>query len=117
MDLDTTLGPARRRPASFEIDEAQEEIYQDRKRLNKDGDARMAWIEAIEQLLPDHTYSGPDIHNYKWTTRAGTWRLFLDTRAFTWVGVEVTGPGGKWRLSDHRVPYVATFLRLVGALE
>jgi hypothetical protein len=35
---------------------------------------------------------------------------------FNAVGVEVTGPRGSWKLSDHRVEYVDAFLRLVGAI-
>lgn len=106
--------PARRRP--FEPTAAQQAIHDDRRRLSGDGEARGAWIESIEALLPGHTCQTDGL-NFKWTTPAGTWKLELDVRMFGGPAITLVGPNGTWKLSDHRVPYVETFLCLVGAIE
>jgi hypothetical protein len=95
-----------------------QETGRDAQLLGRDVDARMMWNNSIEALLPTHTCLGDSGETpHKWTTRLGTWKLQLDARMYQRIGVTVTGPGGTWRLADHRVEYVAAFLRLVGAIE
>jgi hypothetical protein len=111
-----TLGTAWAARRRVEFGPDPQGIWLDAKRLGQDGDARAAWVDSIEALLPAHACMGTDSF-YKWTTRLGTWKLQLDARMFQRIGVSVSGPGGSWELADHQVGYVAAFLRLVGAIR
>jgi hypothetical protein len=90
-----------------------DEINADRKRLASQ-EERGEWVDAITDLLPPHAMSTGGLA-YKWTTPLGSWRLEINTG---WGGpwVIVKALGGEWKLADHRVPYVESFLRLVGAI-
>jgi hypothetical protein len=101
-----------RGPPLFDI----EEIAADAKRLDSDREARTAWVNSVEALLPAHTCPLSGLR-FKWTTPLGVWKLGLDLHMFQEVKVQVSGPGGHWCLADHRIEYVAAFLRLVGAVE
>ena len=94
-----------------------QEIWHDVKLLGQDAGARQVWSDSIETLLPAHAHLSDSDTFYRWTTRLGTWKLRVDARMFQRIGVTATGPGGSWQLADHRVEYVAAFLRLVGAIE